>query len=466
MLTMGSGRGHYRTQALVVSICWLASAHFAAQAVPTQTPSIVFANPQVDIESQRQGVQISPSINQSANTSSIKYTVTPPANYSPPGDVIFGSINLQLLAAPNAQIPLQITVSFSGWANVLGAGFGSNFIAAGSSTPGSSPQVLNVTGEPGTGMLQFSLIPPNPNSGSFPPSSITVSFDIGNPLGGRKAYLNDFTGTGKTTNAVWRPSEGNWYLDFPLPVIKQWGLNGDVPVPGDYDADGVTDYAVWRPFDGSWHVTNTGTGAETAVDWGLAGDIPVAATDFDGDGRTDYTVWRPSDGSWYIKRIGSGPNTIKQWGLPGDIPLCADFDGDGKTDYTVWRPSNGTWYITLSSTSGTIIKQWGLPGDTPIAGDFDGDGKTDYAVWRPSNGTWYLSLSSTGQEVTKAWGLSMDVPISGDFDGDGKTDYAVWRASEGNFHVSLSSNGQEQVTHWGLPTDLVLGTTLTAAPAQ
>src|SRR4051794_13790902 len=49
--------------------------------------------------------------------------------------------------------------------------------------------------------------------------------------------------------AVWRPSNGVWYIYDGTPggIQVQWGLNGDIPVPGDYNGDGVTDYAVWRP---------------------------------------------------------------------------------------------------------------------------------------------------------------------------------------------------------------------------
>jgi hypothetical protein len=50
----------------------------------------------------------------------------------------------------------------------------------------------------------------------------------------------------------------------------QWGLSGDIPVPGDYDGNGTTDMAVWRPSNGTWYVLG---GAR--LQWGVPGDIPV-----------------------------------------------------------------------------------------------------------------------------------------------------------------------------------------------
>ena len=259
----------------------------------------------------------------------------------------------------------------------------------------------------------------------------------------------DFDGDGKTDLSVFRPSEGNWYLNRSTDgfIVKAWGLSTDITTPGDFDGDNKADTAIFRPSTGTWWILRSSDGGFSSMPFGVSGDVPVVG-DYDGDNKADVAVFRPSTNVWYIQNSGGG-TTIQTFGAAGDLPVRGDYNGDAKTDIAIFRPSTSTWWI-MNSGGGVTTATFGLSTDKPVPADYDGDNKDDVAVYRPSVGTWFVLRSSDGVVSIVTFGIATDVPVPGDYDGDGRDDQAIYR--NGVWWLNRSSAGVI-ASSFGLATD-------------
>ncbi len=259
----------------------------------------------------------------------------------------------------------------------------------------------------------------------------------------------DFWDTGKAALCVFRPSNGYWYIkqnpaDGTVSYGMQWGMRGDVAVPGDYDVDGDADECVYRPSNSYWYSATP----SFAIQWGQTGDIPVPA-DYDGDGRTDIAVFRPSNGTWYV-RLWAGGSTATQWGDPGDIPIPGDVDNDSRADPVVWRPDN-QWFYAKKSTGGTLSMQGGQDGDIPNLGK-NGIDNAEPLVFRPLTGRWHTATWG-GTYSNWQWGQDGDFPMPVDWEGTGYTWFMVFRATNGTWYQKQMSNTYSY--QWGMIGDKV-----------
>ena len=163
----------------------------------------------------------------------------------------------------------------------------------------------------------------------------------------------DFDGDGRTDVAIFRPDNflgqsqsefwwissrtGEWHTE-------EFGQFGDYPVPTDFNGDGFSDFAVWRPSNGAWYVKDARSGGTIfQIQWGLSTHKPLVA-DFDNDSKADFSIWEPSTGTWYVILSGGG-NLQRTYGVSTDIPVPGAYIESGVTDYAVYRPSNSTLYI-------------------------------------------------------------------------------------------------------------------------
>ena len=260
--------------------------------------------------------------------------------------------------------------------------------------------------------------------------------------------VGDFDGDGKTDIAIFRPSDGNWWVDRSTDglFVQNWGASTDIAVPGDYDGDGKADVAIFRPSIGVWAIVRSIDQGSSFIFFGLSGDIPVPA-DYDGDGKTDIAIFRPTDGDWWIL-YSTGGYTKIHWGLAGDVPVPADYDGDGKTDLAIYR--SGQWWIFASNGSNAVYV-FGSATDKPVPSDYDGDGKAEPAVFTPASGSWTIYNPANNQFTSLNFGGPSSKPVTGDFDGDRKSDIAYFE--NGQWWILRSTLGGN-VIFFGLAGDV------------
>ena len=192
--------------------------------------------------------------------------------------------------------------------------------------------------------------------------------------GDNPSAVGNWDGDNKADLAVYRNGAAGgqsffYYRPSSQPSVDfetiYWGTAGDEPVRGDFDGDGKLDAAVFRASNGIWYIRQSSNNQPRYASWGVASDKRVSG-DFDGDGKTDLAIFR--NGLWAITQSSNNQQRYEQYGQTGDRLVAGDYDGDGVTDIAVWR--NGTYYIKRSTSSLSVVQQFGATGDVPAASAF------------------------------------------------------------------------------------------------
>ncbi|HEU4389657.1 MAG TPA: SBBP repeat-containing protein [Blastocatellia bacterium] len=262
-------------------------------------------------------------------------------------------------------------------------------------------------------------------------------------------YSTTFGGSGAKAEGIALDPKGNVYLagetggNLPTTdrVFQETFQGGDVD--GFVAKIGSTfndTIGVYRPSATDFLLRNSNTAGnpDQTIDFGIAGDLPVAG-DWDGDGDDEPGVFRPSAGQFLLRKVTvtivrpcftCPPVTLTtvtvftvNFGQAGDLPVVGDWNGDGVDTVGVLR--NGTFLLTngLNVDGSTppvdITAAFGQAGDLPVAGDWDGDGIDTIGFFRPTAIQVVLSNNNSAIDFSFFAGLANDLPVAGDWDGDG-----------------------------------------------
>ena len=277
------------------------------------------------------------------------------------------------------------------------------------------------------------------NANYLAAASVTQSFTV-SPAVVKPSEVGVFR-----QNFAWLlDANGNRVYDGTGPGLDYFYFNfvpaqtGDIPVVGDWSGSGTTKIGIYRPSTGQWFLDYNGNGIFDAGDktysfGGIAGDKPVVG-DWNGSGTSKIGIFR-SGFFWLLDYNGdgtfdNGDQAFAFGGVAGDVPVAGDWTGDGKAKVGVVRVffPGGTpafWILDANNDhsidAGDLVFAFGgITGDVPVAGDWNGTGFAKAGMFR-SGFFWVVDNDGSAPNVLGGdqvvafgyGGVAGDVPVVG-----------------------------------------------------
>ncbi|MEO8260256.1 MAG: M4 family metallopeptidase [Acidobacteriota bacterium] len=326
----------------------------------------------------------------------------------------------------------------------------------------------------------------------------TLVSGLGNPLGGRQAFVNDSHGyvssrvnlatlAGQTVRFRWRMALDNggydwgWWLDDVsiYSCLADGSVTGHVrqannaPIAGAVVSSGVNGVSTTTDAGGLYSLTlPAGThtltasapgyasvaaagivvvsGGTTTKDFVLA-PITVVRNGFDlnSDGFGDVFLYNRVTGArvFELAKAGGGFDPIQGAWDAGWQVYPARLNADGYTDLFLYDPARGYWIQALNQggdgtfayTLGNWDSSW-----TVVPADLDGDGLTDMFVYNFANGVW-VKCFADGSGGFKDYASGNWDPgwtfNTADLNGDARDDFFLYNRTNGVWVEAFSQPG-------------------------
>ena len=252
--------------------------------------------------------------------------------------------------------------------------------------------------------------------------------------GANDAFIAKFSSTFNDTIGVFHTSESQFQLrdtntNGPADHVITFGQVGDQPIVGDWDGTGTDRPGVFRPSTGQFLLQFSTTNVVT-VNFGTAGDLAVVG-DWNGNGIDTPGVFKQVTGQWLLTNGSTGQNINNSapvvhisfnFGQPGDTPIVGDWDGNDIDGVGLYRAGTSTFTLSNGFQGTVDIKPFifGNLNSRALAGDWNGDGIDSVGAFHLPTATMALKFDNGISPVGDTFfnfGEPGGIPLAGDWDG-------------------------------------------------